>query len=549
MDVERKQRDIATWALDPDFRFDDIYNFITNEDWLRRAFLSVKANAGSGTAGIDGETAADFANSLDENIRELSQQLDSETYDPDPTRRVYIPKGNGEKRPLSVPTVRDRIVQESLRMLIEPIYEADFSPYSFGFRPGRSTHDAIHVVQECLGRAAGGYKPWIIDADIEGFFDNLDHVVLEQILQDRITQQKVRDLIWKFLKGGVMEGKRLKETIVGTPQGGILSPLLANVYLNELDQAVKSFTDLTENETDQRRNAGKGNWTYVRYADDFLLLSNGRKREVEEMEERLREYLDAELALTLSERKTEIVHVNDGFDFLGFHVERTVNRKGEKQTQITIPKEATDNFREKIYIATSGNYDSSERTKIVALNAVIRGWGEYYKYCWGAASEYNALDHFIWWRLVKWMARKHQSSVSKVLKRIGKKKARLTVAETSLQKRQDIDTSGRHVEKFFKDHPYLKNRPVRREKLPRGKKRLGNKEGVRAGFADQRFNALKRDDWSCQECGTNLTRKRAEVHHKKPARKYDNPEEANRLDNLVSLCAECHEKIDSARKL
>lgn len=542
------QKKLAIWAeRDPDHRFFDIYNLLYDEDWLHRAYRSVKSNVGSRTAGVDGLKMSDFEEDIEGNLEDLARSLKEETFDPKPVRRTYIPKGDGRKRPLGISTIKDRIVQEALRMVLEPIYESDFSQYSFGFRPNRSVMDAFEVIK-VLTRENVKYF-WVIDADIKGFFDNVDHQRLEQIVQDRIKDQQVRDLIWKFLRSGVMEEGTYRPSMLGTPQGGIVSPLLANVYLNELDQWAERFTEIPQKEKTRRRRKGKGNWKYVRYADDFLLLSNGRKREVEEMEERLREYLDTELALTLSERKTEIVHVNDGFDFLGFHVERTVNRKGEKQTQITIPKEAIDNFREKIYIATFGNYDTSERTKIVALNAVIRGWGEYYKYCWGAASEYNALDHFIWWRLVKWMARKRQSSVSKVLKRIGKKKARLTVAETSLQKLQDIDTSGRHAEKFFKDHPYLKNRPVRREKLPRGKQWLGNKEGVRAGFADQRFNALKRDDWSCQECGTNLTRKRAEIHHKKPARKYDNPEEANRLDNLVSLCAECHEKIDSARKL
>ncbi|PSQ67897.1 MAG: group II intron reverse transcriptase/maturase, partial [Bacteroidetes bacterium QH_1_61_8] len=242
MDVEEKQRDIAKWSLDEDFRFDDIYNFITYEEWLKQAYLTVKSNAGWKTAGVDGETVPDFAEDLDSNIQALSQQLDSETYDPDPTRRVYIPKGDGEKRPLSIPTVRDRIVQEALRMLIEPIYESDFSTHSFGFRPGRSTHDAIDVVQRCFARS-GAYKPWVIDADIKGFFDNVCHRTLEQILQDRITQEKVRDLIWRLLKAGVMESGRQMESMAGTPQGGILSPLLANVYLNELDHAVKSFTE------------------------------------------------------------------------------------------------------------------------------------------------------------------------------------------------------------------------------------------------------------------------------------------------------------------
>jgi Retron-type reverse transcriptase len=191
MEVDKMQKKLAVCAQDPGFRFDDIYNLIYDRDWLHRAFGAVKSNSGSKTAGVDGQTVSDFEASLEENIEALARSLKREEFAPKPVRRTYIPKGDGRKRPLGIPTVRDRIVQEALRMVLEPIYETDFDQYSFGFRPGRRTHDAIKAAYLAMNNRKKMF--WVIDADIEGFFDNLDHLTLEQILQDRIGDQSVRD--------------------------------------------------------------------------------------------------------------------------------------------------------------------------------------------------------------------------------------------------------------------------------------------------------------------------------------------------------------------
>jgi group II intron reverse transcriptase/maturase len=545
MDVDKMQKKLAVWAdRNPDHRFFDIYHLLYDENWLDRAYRSVKSNAGSRTAGVDGLNMSDFEEELERNLRGLRQSLKDETFDPKPVRRIHIPKGDGRERPLGIPTIKDRIVQEALRMVLEPIYETDFSQYSYGFRPNRSTMDALNVVKMATRENMKYF--WVIDADIKGFFDNVDHQTLEQIIQDRIKDQQIRDLIWEFLKAGIMEEGEYRNSVTGTPQGGIVSPLLANVYLNELDQWVKRWTDLPQDEKRKRRRNDKGNWMYVRYADDFLLLSNGRKPEMEEMEDRLREYLGNDLDLTLSKKKTEIVHVNDGFDFLGFHVERRENRKGEKQTQITIPKEAVEDFRETIHVATNGDHNSSERSKIMALNPVIRGWGNYYRYCWSSASTFHDLDNFIWRQVMHWMARKHKTSVRKAVKRLEGEGTRIEIAGATLKRMADLDGSATYTRKILKDHPYLEQESINREELPEEQQWLGS-EGDRAGFEDQRHRALERDDWTCQKCGGDLMKSQAQVHHIKPVRKYSNPEEANRLDNLKSLCPECHEEITYSR--
>jgi group II intron reverse transcriptase/maturase len=191
-------------------------------------------------------------------------------------------------------------------MVLEPIYETDFSDDSFGFRPNRSTHDAIMSLRQHIFPAAGAYKPWVLDLDVKGYFDNVDHQTLEQVIQNRITDQKMRDLIWEFLKAGIMEDGKYRHSMLGTPQGGIVSPLLANVYLNELDQWVNQWTNLTTAEKRKRWNRGKGSWHYVRYADDFLLLTNGTKGRAEKMMERVEDFIDEELNLTLSDEKSEL---------------------------------------------------------------------------------------------------------------------------------------------------------------------------------------------------------------------------------------------------
>ncbi|CBH24778.1 RNA-directed DNA polymerase [Salinibacter ruber M8] len=534
MDVEKKQRDIARWSLDSDFRFNDIYNFLTYEDWLKQAFLTVKENSGAETAGVDGETISDFAEdaeTLRNNIQMLSHQLDSETYSPDPTKRVYIPKGNGEKRPLSIPTVRDRIVQEALRMLLEPIYETDFSDHSFGFRPGRSTHDAIAVLRFNLNQSTGGYKPWVIDADIKGFFDNVDHVTLEQILRDRITQKKVRNLIWKFLKSGVMEGDRRMETIAGTPQGGILSPLLANVYLNELDQAVKSFTDETE--------PGKGNWTYIRYADDFLLLTSGREKEAKEKRKWVSDFVEDELNLKLNQEKTSIRHAeNGGIEFLGYRVvPADLSDGGGSLTKI--PRSAVQDAKSVIdrRCGEDASTELSARKRIRGLNAFLRGWSEYYKYATHTSKPFARVDEHAWQRLSHWLARKFKCSRKHLFSRKGVEPNPIKVNGMQML---DIKKKGsaKWREPKEKSHPYFDGTAKRTE--PTATYQLFESEHTE-NHRDLRWKVFQRDDFTCQECGTEVGwYSDGEIHHL---------EYSGEMVDAETLCAPCHAEKDSHRRL
>ena len=215
-------------------------------DWFRLAHDYVKQNAGSITVGCDGINMKLFDENLEENLQQLAQELKSETFEPYPVRRVYIPKANGKKRPLGIPSIRDRIVQEALRMVLEPIYEARFSQYSFGFRPNRCTMDAV----KCITWSTQEHKKyfWIIEGDISSYFDTINHRRLIKILRRRIEDKKIIGLIWKFLRAGIMEKKLFQDTKLGTPQGGIISPLLANIYLHELDKYMEKYTGQSQTE-------------------------------------------------------------------------------------------------------------------------------------------------------------------------------------------------------------------------------------------------------------------------------------------------------------
>ena len=231
MNVGEMQRKLSLWSeQDKNHRFFDLYHLLYDMNWLLLAHDYVAQNAGSKTAGCDGINIKAFDENLETNIQNLAQELKNETYQPYPVRRVYIEKKNGKLRPLGIHSIRDRIVQEAIRMILEPIYEADFSQRSFGFRPNRCTMDAINYIT--LNTIGNRKYHWTIEGDISSYFDTIQHKRLMKLLKYRIKDKKLLRLIWKFLKAGVMEGKLFRDTKSGVPQGGILySPIHISMSL------------------------------------------------------------------------------------------------------------------------------------------------------------------------------------------------------------------------------------------------------------------------------------------------------------------------------
>ncbi|WP_162892963.1 group II intron reverse transcriptase/maturase [Salinibacter ruber] len=538
MDVEKMQTKLARWSQDQSFEFDDIFNIVCRGEFLFEAWLSVEANLGSETAGVDGLTAEDYRKQgLKENLFSLSYRLESGTYEPDPVRRTYIPKGPDEVRPLGIPTIEDRIVQESLRMVLEPIFEVDFSDDSFGFRPNRSCHDAIKFAYMELNPGAGRYKRWILDLDIKGYFDNVDHTELMWILQDRITDPEVLDLIYDTLKAGVKENGQVQVTGKGTPQGGIVSPLLANVYLNELDQWIKQWTEGPK--------CGPENWTYVRYADDFMILTNGDKGVAEAMKGRVEEFLDEELNLKLSQKKSSIRHAQDGLSFLGYDMiaDSTIGA-----CKMFVPQEAKEYIRGRIREATEGDTDVSVRRKIRSLNSVVRGWANYYKYCFNAGDVFNDVEQLLWHRTTHWLAEKHKCSRKQLIQRKLESKSPIRINGITLFDPNGMSTirtesPRRHGHPYLcedgdgKPEPQWKKRY--REEHPGPDPYLANKE-ERLGSEDQSQWARVRDENTCQSTRCDASGRRSTVvHHIRHRQSKDD----DRIGNLVTLCRRCHRKV------
>ncbi len=277
-DVPKIQRSFARKAeADPEHRFEDLYHLLCRPEWITTALDSVLANSGARTAGVDGVSKASLKTDEEriQFISQLRESLKTGKYIPTPVKRVWIPKpGKTEKRGLGIPTIADRVVQEMLRMLMEPIWESDFLDCSHGFRPGHRTMDCIAVFWAHANQLQKYY--WVIEGDIRKCFDRIHHAKLMELVSKRVADRRILNLVEQFLKAGLLEDGIFQETEAGTPQGGILSPLLANIYLNELDQWWWcNYGSKTHNEKRKRRTSGRTNAILTRYADDFCILCNG----------------------------------------------------------------------------------------------------------------------------------------------------------------------------------------------------------------------------------------------------------------------------------
>jgi len=539
MNIGEIQRTLSLKAeRKPNHQFENLYDLLYDKDWLRLAHDGVAQNAGSITAGCDGINMEAFDENLEENLQKLAQELKAETFEPYPVRRTFIPKSNGKERPLGIPTIRDRIVQEALRMILEPIYEADFSQYSFGFRPNRCTMDAIKAILWSTTEHKKFF--WVIEGDISSYFDTINHKKLLKLLGKRIKDRKLLKLTWKFLRAGVMEGKLFRDTKLGTPQGGIVSPLLANVYLHELDRYMTRYTSLTQKEKGARRNQGKGNYTYIRYADDFVVLGNGTKEEAEAMKEELHTFLDQNLMLRLSKEKTKVTHLNDGFNFLGFRVQRKPGSE-KMGTKILIPQESVERVMEKITHATGEtSHKDSISTKILALNRIIGGWCRYYQYTSKASTTFHRIEYRTFWLFAHWLGRKFQLSMPEVLRTYSQGET-LGTPEYQLTRAHKNFPSLRYMKRFLKPNPYTTQDTIQREELQAENYWTGYE--TRPGMEDLRQLTLKRDEYICQRCGKRGTPNTLHADHIRPVRRFKRPVDANVPENLQTLHIEiCHRK-------
>jgi len=416
--------------------------------------------------------------------------------------------------------------------------------------------DAVAVIMSLSGPTQKFY--YVIEGDIKSYFDTVHHRKLLSILKKRIADQEIIDLIWKFLKAGVMEGGLFARTESGVPQGGVISPLLANIYLNEFDKWFEEKWHLPPNEQRKRRYAGHGNYRLIRYADDFVILSNDRIAGVEQVKAEVKAFLETELHLEMSEEKSKITHVNDGFDFLGFNIHRC-EPEGRWVVHLRPTDKAKERVKRKIKDLTARGWTwMDEYTRLTTLNAIVRGWAGYYKYT-SLLEDVEEITRYTWFRYLAWLLKKHKGSQkhetiqakTKVILNRTRWIAEIREGNRTLLTYQWLPTRkeyqrGRYMQKGKNgfDHPYIYDNEPEMMDYPMGE--IGPDESIYVAsigatssrvsrnepleMSELKLRAKMRDGFRCVRCGStsNLM-----VHH-------NHGSQSRRLEDLETLCRKCH---------
>jgi RNA-directed DNA polymerase len=411
--VREMQIKLHRWAGgDPSGRFGDLFNLVYDPAFLVHAWERVSTNRGARTPGVDKATAARIETwiGVEVFLGQIRDSLKSGGFRPVEVRQVMIPKANGKLRKLGIPTIADRVVQASLKLVLEPIFEADFKPCSYGFRPNRRAHDAISEIHLLASRPSN-YQ-WVLECDIKACFDEISHVALMGRLRARIKDKRICALVKAFLKSGVLTelGDR-EDTLTGTPQGGILSPLLANIALSALDEHFDQQWHKEMGTSRQRVNRkakGLGSWRLIRYADDFVLMVTGDRHHAEALREEVSAVL-APLGLRLAPEKTKVVHIDEGFTFLGFDIRRLRKRGTSKYYVYTRPsRKAVQAIKDKVKARTYRSTRQQDLDELIrSLNRSLAGWANYFRHGVSKAV-FSSIDSFTWLRLMRWIRRKYE---------------------------------------------------------------------------------------------------------------------------------------------
>ncbi len=562
-------------------RFDDLYFLLCKREWIEEALQHVLNNDGAGTPGVDGISwkafndaeKSDFENEQfrQQFIEELQAELKNGTFKPMPVKRVEIPKpGTNKKRPLGIPTVKDRTVQTLLKWVMEPIWEADFLYFSNGFRPARCTMDCIQPLYKVFSTTTG-YR-WVIEGDIRGCFDSIPHDKLLLEVARRVADTKLLKLIKSFLKSGLMKNQTFAPTEEGTPQGGIASPLLANIYLHKLDEWYYARYGAPNMNVDRnayiawRRKRTRGKplaaTQMFRYADDWIVAVRGTKAQAQAIKEEFKRFLQEEMGLELSEEKTSITHITDGFDFLGYHIFRNEKPADRKVVGVFVQPTAKGLKRMKLKIksmTTRKTLNDDYIRKIEAINAANRGWANYYRAV-NPMTTFQELDRYTWLRLRKWLERKYQIGPEQVrrqymYRQTGPKGGTVEFAAQDVDKTwvwryRTVQTKLIYYRPSFKrnwPNPFLEKVKSEHYVLPTLKTLWGGYTEAPIYDASRR-EVLERAGGMCERCGTAT---KLTVHHKHRVKrgKRSLKQADHRPEMLEALCGQCHAKEHKAENI
>ena len=425
----RKLRESGTplFPVDPyEGRVRNLMDLMHQPQWLAAACDRVLQRSRGKAPGVDRVKTAEFQQNRRANLEILRLELRRGIYQPQPLRRVMIPKANGKLRGLGIPCLRDKIVQEAIRMALEPIYEVEFHDHSYGFRPNRSTHHAIFRCQQMMQKRF----TWVIEGDVKACFDEISHQAILRCLREKVMDQRLLALIDRMLKAGVSIDGVVHPTEKGVPQGGVASPLLSNVVLNKLDWFLH----------DQGHHglhagyawkAGRPNVRFVRYADDWCVFTTrSSQQHAERLRDQIREFLTRHCGVELSMEKTRITHVRDGFDFLGFHLRLGIGRSGNHVPKIRVPRQAITRARRRLNEAMRWQpTQQSGAARLIRGSAVVTGWANYYRIAHDFSRAANTLDYHAFWIGVKALSRRYDISVAQCIRKYGRGEHSLGIGE------------------------------------------------------------------------------------------------------------------------
>ena len=516
-------------------RLRNLMDLMHHPVWLNEAANRTLKHSYGKAPGIDNMTVSQFRNGLETRLEKLRLELKRGTYTPKPVKQVMIPKANGKMRMLGIPCLRDKIVQEAIRMALEPIFEVEFHENSYGFRPNRNTHQAIFRCQQLM-RAKFS---WVIEGDVKACFDEISHKAIMEVLREKIHDNNFLDLIKRFLEAGMQVDGVVQPTVKGVPQGGVISPLLANAVLNKLDWFLHKRGAYGKKENKYCWDRKLPNVRFVRYADDWcVFITRANKQYAEALRDDIGKFLNKYCGLRFSEEKTLVTHVRDGFSFLGFDLKSAVGRSGNFVPKILISTKAKQRLNLRLNEAM--RYRPAQESIVLRIeraSAIIRGWANYYCIAHNFPRLTSTLEHWAFWIAVKAISRKLNIKSGKVLKRYYREGTIVIGEECRLEKFRNTSI------KLYVSNP----KPYE----PGGVCVYENDEEEEAAFHkynergrfgqwDLKHETLRRDNFCCQKCGRKVTAETSAVDHIKPVNCFANFQLASKPENLQTLCLQCH---------